>query len=190
MASAIRLWWTYPGAFACCFALTAVVAARARAQHAHDRALMEPQPPSLSPQEEMIASVKRAQIPVPHIVDELEQLVKRGVSALCTDSSLRDVLSYHSPAGARIYAFSRAAPVGARLWGVTSRPKYNAHEGLCKREFTVWERLASAGGGWCAYASVDREGALRSTYVYVERARTPKVRDMFISAGFSVPGTC
>ena len=145
---------------------------------------------------ELIGTVRRTQIPVPHVAEELEQLVRRGISALGTDGLLAPVLEFRSPLGAQIYAFSRASPVGMRLWGdaaadpasdgEVSRPRHGVHERLNSRELEVWNRLAAASGGWCAYATLEGEDSLHTQYVYVERARTPKVPDMFVTAGFSI----
>ena len=167
-----------------------ILASRVRARRAPTCAHVR-SAPILSPHTELLGPVRSTQIPAPHVADELVKLVKRAVLALGVDGCLADVLRYRSPLGAQIYAFSRGSTVGRRLRGDMedvsgTKSRYNPDESLSTRELLVWNRLTVAGGGWCAYVNVDREDSLHTQYVYIERARTPKVTDMFVTAGFSI----
>ena len=81
----------------------AMIAARVRGARA-PRGGLSQAAPIQSARTELMGTVRPTQIPVPHVADELEKLVGRGVVGLGTDGQLAEVLGYRSPLGAQIEA--------------------------------------------------------------------------------------
>lgn len=149
--------------------------------------------PSTPPSEvrELIAEASKAQLPAQHVADELEAFIDRAALALQSQTPVGEVLAHRSALGARVYAFYRKSPLGARVHSDEDpagdgslRPHPNPNERLTPRELAVWKQIAQKGGGWCAYVTTGPDSMFRPEYVYVKRPRLPAGPDIYISAGF------
>ena len=138
-------------------------------------------------QTEIIAEARKTQLPAQHAVQELEEFLNRAVVAMESHTSLEEVLGYRSQLGARVYAFSRISPPGARVHAAAeeSLPGQGGDR-LTARELAVWEHLTGKGGGWCAYVVERSDGRFSPEYVYVKRPKLLNGLDLYLSVGFSL----
>ena len=138
-------------------------------------------------QTEIIAEARKMQLPAQHAVQELEEFLDRAVVAMESHTPLEEVLEYRSQLGARVYAFSRISPPGARIHGASRGPlPSQGGDGLTERELAVWRSLTRKDGGWCAYVVERSDGRFSPEYVYVQRPRLPNGPDLYLSVGFSL----